>query len=261
MKRIMVAIVLALCAPFAGAASPFDTPPGLVRGGDSNAAAAASANQAQGQMQGQAQGQLQGQGQAQGLINSNDIRNTTTNVVAPVTTSRSDAKAAAGAISGAVGVGSQGQSVDINQNYTNVIPANQTLTYGGQYEVKSVPNVIAPNIYPTGTCMGSSSAGVGVMGLGVSLGTSWTDEDCRKQEVARAFHQMGMTTDAVAVLCSVEAAAVAPACMKATQQPAKTAAQGERGEADRRRDATVRTADACAINKADADRLGLQVCK
>jgi hypothetical protein len=214
-------------------------------------------------MQGQAQGQLQGQ--AQGLINSNDIRNTTTNVVAPVTTSRSDANAGAfsssksGAISGAVGVGSQGQSVDINQNY--VVPANQTLTYNGGYDVKNVPNVIAPNIYPTGTCMGSSSAGVGVMGLGVSLGTSWTDVDCRKQEVARAFHQMGMTADAVAVLCSVEAAAVAPACMKATQQPAKTAAQGERGEADRRTDATVRTADACAINKADADRLGLQVCR
>lgn len=247
MKRIMVAIVLALCAPFAGAASPFDTPPGLVRGGNADASAAAAASASASQRQGQAQGQIQGQGQAQGLINSNDIRNTTTNVVAPVTAS------------GAVGVGSQGQSVDINQNY--IVPANQTLTYGGQYEVKNVPNVIAPNIYPTGTCMGSTSAGVGVMGFGVSLGSSWTDEDCRKQEVARGFHQMGMTADAVAVLCSVPAAAVAPSCMKATQQPAKTAAQGERGEADRRRDATVRTADACAINKADADRLGLQVCK
>lgn len=229
MKRIILAIVLAVCAPFAGAASPFDIPPGLARGGDASATA----------------------------INNTDVRNTNTNT--NVNTSRSDATA--GAAAGAIGVGVQGQGQSVNINQQHIVPANQSLTYNGSYDVRNVPNVIAPNIYPTGTCMGSSSAGVGVMGFGLSLGSSWTDEDCRKQEVARGFHQMGMTADAVAVLCSVPAAAVAPSCMKATQQPAKTAAQGERGEADRRSDATVRTSSACAINKADADRLSLQVCR
>jgi len=80
--------------------------------------------------------------------------------------------------------------------------------------VRTVPTVITGNVYPTAPCMGSSTVGAAALGWGASVGTSWSDHECGKRETARSFQNLGMTADAVAVLCSSEYAAVAPVCMK-----------------------------------------------
>ena len=83
----------------------------------------------------------------------------------------------------------------------------------GTYNIRTVPDASAPNVYPTSPCMGSSSVGGSGMAFGFSVGTSWTDDECGIRETARSFAGMGLNNDAVKVLCSSKYAAVAPACM------------------------------------------------
>lgn len=87
----------------------------------------------------------------------------------------------------------------------------------GTLNVRSVPNVFAGNVYPTAPCMGSSTVGAAALGWGASVGTSWADDECGVRETARSFQNLGLTTDAIAVLCSSKYAAVAPICQGAKQ--------------------------------------------
>jgi hypothetical protein len=80
--------------------------------------------------------------------------------------------------------------------------------------VRTVPTVVTGNVYPTAPCMGSSTVGAAALGWGASVGTSWSDHECGKRETARSFQNLGLTADAIAVLCSSEYAAVAPVCKK-----------------------------------------------
>ena len=79
-------------------------------------------------------------------------------------------------------------------------------------EQKQAPAVFAPNIAPTAPCMGGTSASGSGTGFGLSFGTSWTDDECNTRETSRMFHSMGMTVDALAVLCSSAYASAAPSC-------------------------------------------------
>ena len=88
------------------------------------------------------------------------------------------------------------------------------MEYSGSYSVKNVPDVTAPNVYPTSPCMGSSSVGGSGVGFGFSVGSSWTDDECGIRETARSFSGMNMKEDALAVLCSSKYAAAAPSCKK-----------------------------------------------
>jgi hypothetical protein len=159
------------------------------------------------QYQGQAQGQLQGQGQAQGLIN------------APVTTTAAGAAsksdAASTSTSGATG-GNSASTLSVGgTNVTTrevVNPADTSVRYGGTYTVKGVPNVLTGNVYPTAPCMGSSTIGGAGVGFGISIGSSWTDDECGIRETARSFSGMEMRAEALAVLCTSKYAAAAPAC-------------------------------------------------
>jgi hypothetical protein len=166
----------------------------------------------QGQAQGQAQGQLQGQAQAQGqgqaqLANAD---------------SRSRAQAYAAALSRSQANNSQTLSVTPAPVSLTVneapIPANtRQEIHQDTLNVRSVPNVFGGNVYPTAPCMGSSTVGAAALGWGASVGTSWSDHECGKRETARSFQNLGLTADAVAVLCSSEYAAVAPVCRNQAQ--------------------------------------------
>lgn len=103
-------------------------------------------------------------------------------------------------------------------------------------EERQVPVVIAPSINPTASCMGSSSAGGAGTGFGLSLGTSWTDDDCNYRVTADMMHGWGLKADALAVLCSSKFAQPAPSC------------------------AAFRTAE-CHADELVAKRLGVGVCK
>jgi len=113
------------------------------------------------------------------------------------TTSYSHASAQAGAIAGAVSGGNT-QTASVNGN--------------SYKEERQAPAVLAPSISPTSPCMGSSSGGGSGAGFGLSIGTSWTDDDCNTRETARLFYSMGMSGDALAVLCSSAYAKAAPSC-------------------------------------------------
>ena len=103
------------------------------------------------------------------------------------------------------------QSVNVSptSQSVNVAPSNQSVTFKQE---KPVPDVYAPAISPTSPCMGSSSGGGSGSGFGLSFGTSWTDDECNTRETARMFSGMGLSGDALAVLCSSKFAQVAPSC-------------------------------------------------
>lgn len=74
--------------------------------------------------------------------------------------------------------------------------------YSGSYTIKNVPNVMGPNLTTSNdTCMGSSSGGVSGPGFGVSLGTTWTDTNCKMLKNSRELWNMGMKAASLALLC------------------------------------------------------------
>jgi len=149
------------------------------------------------QTQQQQQGQLQGQAQLR--INENNNRIT------------SDTRSAATAFAGSASGSSSTSSVTSGGNQQNItVTDSGRVRYSG--ELRNVPNVQVSNVYPTAPCMGGTSVGGSGVGFGVSFGTSWTDGECTKRETARSFAGLGLVEDAVAILCSSEAAAVAPSC-------------------------------------------------
>lgn len=110
----------------------------------------------------------------------------------------------------------QATSVNTGNNSLTVneapIPANTSVTYGGEYTVKNVPAVVTGNVYPTAPCMGSSTVGGAGVGFGFSVGSSWTDDECGIRETSRSFNALGLKEDAVRVLCTSKYAATAVAC-------------------------------------------------
>lgn len=103
----------------------------------------------------------------------------------------------------------QGNEQNINFNSPG------TVNYKGSYKVKDTPAVSLGQVFPTSPCMGGTQVGGSGPGIGLSIGTSWKDDDCSYRETARSFQGLGMTADAIAVLCSSSYAKAAPACNKA----------------------------------------------
>lgn len=108
---------------------------------------------------------------------------------------QSSAQAQAGAIAGAISGGNTFQGGSTSYR-----------------EERQVPIVIAPSINPTASCMGSTSAGAAGSTFGLSLGSSWTDDDCNFRVTADMLHGWGLKDDALAVLCSSKYAQPAPRC-------------------------------------------------
>ena len=109
---------------------------------------------------------------------------------------------------------SRSQSTAISGGNTQSVSVTDSgkLHYSGGYELENVPDVMAPNVYPTSPCMGSSSIGGAGVGYGISFGTSWESEECQLRETSRSFANMGMKEDAIAILCTSEYAKNAPSC-------------------------------------------------
>jgi len=140
------------------------------------------------------------QGQAQGIFgsgnseNDNDNRNYNTNFNTNRNTNQQGQLQGQGQgqgqgqLQGNIGLGSG--------NVTNV-------TIGGD-EAEEIPvssAYAAPLTSADDTCMGSTSAGVQALGFGISLGSTWRDEDCVRRKDARMFYNMKMTNIALARMC------------------------------------------------------------
>jgi hypothetical protein len=85
------------------------------------------------------------------------------------------------------------------------VPAVQTLNQNvsGTQTIKNVPTVFAPGLTAAGleTCLGSISAGAGVVGTGATFGTTIPDAGCAARLDARTLWSMGLKKAAVARLC------------------------------------------------------------
>ena len=88
----------------------------------------------------------------------------------------------------------------------------------GNHERIPVNSAIAPNIYPTAPCMGSSSIAGGGALISIAGGTSWESKDCMLLETARSFEQAGLSDDALAIRCKSKYAEGAPSCSPVKKQ-------------------------------------------
>ena len=79
---------------------------------------------------------------------------------------------------------------------------------------KQVAAVALGGLYPSAPCMGTSNVGGGNPFFNIAVGTSWESKECQVRETARSFAAIGLTQDAVAILCTSEYAAAAPSCPK-----------------------------------------------
>lgn len=127
---------------------------------------------------------------------------TATGVGTGVANSRSSS--AAVAISGQGGNGGSSLSSS-NLTLNSSVPAVQTLNQNvsGTQTIKNVPTVFAPGLTAAGleTCLGSISAGAGVVGTGATFGTTIPDAGCAARLDARTLWSMGLKKAAVARLC------------------------------------------------------------
>ena len=122
--------------------------------------------------------------------------------------------ASGGNASGGAGVGNGGSAI-LTYNETPAADLRGSVT------VKNTPDVSASNIAPTAPCMGGVSVGGSGPGFGLVFGGTWKDGDCSLRETARSFAGLGLTQDAIAILCASEYASAAPSCIALKQQHAE----------------------------------------
>jgi hypothetical protein len=253
MKHFSIALIAALLA---GPAFALSLVPENVNTNTNTPVA--SANQGQNQNQGQAQGQLQGQaqlqgqgqgqgqGQAQGLINTQNFD------VKSNSRSNADAFSDSNSKSGAASDASAKSNSGGNVQQTIVTDSGQ-VRYSGSYDVRNVPSIVGGTIYPTAPCMGSSQVGGAGVGFGFSVGTTWKDDECGVRETARSFQQMGLGSDALAILCSSQYAGNAPSCAKVNPLVPPATNKPEA--------AAITTNHGCYTDPIVAGRMGKPVCK
>jgi hypothetical protein len=112
-----------------------------------------------------------------------------------------------------------------NQNINNTGATTSTLDYQGSYTIKNVPSVSGPNLTTSNdTCMGSTSASANGPGVGISFGTTWTDEHCKRLKMSRELWNKGMKAASLAMDC-MDAAAMAAMEMTGTKCPQSMTAE------------------------------------
>jgi hypothetical protein len=106
-----------------------------------------------------------------------------------------------------------------NQNINNTGATTNTVDYQGSYTIKNVPSVNGPNLTTSNdTCMGSTSASANGPGVGLSFGTTWTDEHCKRLKMSRELWNKGMKAASLAMDC-MDSAAMAALEMTGTKCP------------------------------------------
>jgi hypothetical protein len=121
--------------------------------------------------------------------------------------SRSNSASTATAIGGGNATGGNGAGGSASSNVTlnSNVPSVQTINTvaSGSQTIKNVPTVFAPGLAAAGleTCLGSVSAGAGVVGTGATFGTTIPDPGCAARLDARTLWSFGLKKAAVARLC------------------------------------------------------------
>lgn len=155
---------------------------------------------------------------------SNDVRNT----AVAFANSRASSSAVSSSMSGATGgaggqggAGGSGGSGFGGQGGSSSSGPSTSTSSGGSigsvtssitYE-KPVAALSLGSLYPSAPCMGTSNFGGGNPFFNIGGGTSWESSECNIRETARSFSGLGLTADALAILCTSEHAKAAPSCI------------------------------------------------
>ncbi|HEX7649663.1 MAG TPA: hypothetical protein VF450_19865 [Noviherbaspirillum sp.] len=117
---------------------------------------------------------------------------TTLGELSGTASSTSQSAASANSQGGAAqGVGSQGQAMSIDSH----------ATYQAQ-ERNPVATAVAPSLTSSNdTCMGATSVGASAVSFGLSVGSTWTDNNCVMLKNSRELWNMGFKGAALARLC------------------------------------------------------------
>lgn len=131
---------------------------------------------------------------------------------------------------------SDSKSASINggnsQNITFTSPDKQTVNYEGSYTIRNVPSVNGPPLTTSNdTCMGSSSGSVNAPGIGIGIGSTWVDDNCKRLKNSRELWNMGMKGAAMALMCgdpqNREALEITGYVCPQTEQEQKRKANGQ----------------------------------
>jgi hypothetical protein len=110
-------------------------------------------------------------------------------------------------------------TVTSTQNLNTSGTSRNIVEYTGDYTIKNVPSVTGPNLTTSNdTCMGSTSGGANGAGFGVSFGSTWTDEHCKRLKMSRELWNKGMKAASLAMDC-MDAGAKAALEMTGTKCP------------------------------------------
>lgn len=111
-------------------------------------------------------------------------------------------------------------AVTINQPASAAASGSKTST------LRTVPDSYAPTVGATAPCRIAVSAGIAVIGIGVSGGGSVEDDPCNLRETARLLDGIGQREAAARVMCGDQRAARAlgrAVCPQASATPARDA--------------------------------------
>ena len=97
----------------------------------------------------------------------------------------------------------QGQSQKATANNAGNSQA-VTSTYAAQDRNPVSTAFAAPLAVGADSCMGSTSAGGQGVGFGLSLGTTWHDDNCERRHDAVTLHNLGQSGAALALMCQDE---------------------------------------------------------
>jgi hypothetical protein len=93
-------------------------------------------------------------------------------------------------------------STSNNTQGDTVVTNNTSLTNSTNVPRQPVATAFAaPLTSGIDTCMGSSSVGAQGVGFGISVGSTWVDENCKRLKNSRELRSMGFSNAAVALLC------------------------------------------------------------
>lgn len=88
------------------------------------------------------------------------------------------------------------------QNLVSSGTTKNIVEYSGSYTMKNVPSVSGPPLTTSNdTCMGSSSGSANGPGFGVSFGSTWSDDHCKRLKMSRELWNKGMKAASLAVDC------------------------------------------------------------
>lgn len=85
----------------------------------------------------------------------------------------------------------------------NAAVALEIARINSEAKIRNTPSVSGPALTSSNdTCMGSSSGSVNAPGIGISLGSTWVDENCKMLKNSRELWNMGMKAASLALMCN-----------------------------------------------------------